>query len=131
MLKKKLPVWGAVLVVAGLLAAPAFAQTADLTEAWGSDQWLINQFGIKGDITPFCQTVEQKPDAEAGWVAQFPNLADLCGWSQSQGSSQPQQTSQGSSQPQTSQGTSQPQTPQGTSQQPQSSPSQSSETSSG
>jgi len=111
---KKLLVWVSVLVVAAVLAVPAFAQTtSDLTEVWGSDQWLMNQFGANGDISGFCETVGQDPEKLAGWLAQFPNLAGLCSWSPSQGT--PQQP-QGSSQPQTP--------PQQESSPPQSSPSQ-------
>ena len=77
---KKLLVWAAVLMVAALLAVPAFAQaTADLTLEWGSDEWLINQFGGgTGDIQPFCDTIAQDPTELAGWEAQFPNLANVC-----------------------------------------------------
>ena len=76
---KKLLAWLAVLLVAALLALPASAQvTADLTVEWGSDQWLTNQFGVRGDIQPFCETIGQDPDELAGWLAQFPNLANVC-----------------------------------------------------
>ena len=77
---KKLLVWGMVLVVTASLAVPAFAQaTADLNTEWGSDQWLVSQFGVNGDISPFCQTIGEDPDALADWLAQFPNLANVCG----------------------------------------------------
>ncbi len=118
---KKLLVWATVVGVAGLLALPALAQTtSDLSVPWGSDQWLINQFGVNGNMTKFCNTITQDPSKEAGWLQQFPNLADLCHISQPQGASQ--QPSQGGSQPPPPQGTSQPQ-PQG-SPQPQMTPSQ-------
>lgn len=75
---KKLLVWGMVVVTASL-AVPAFAQaTADLNTEWGSDQWLVSQFGVNGDISPFCQTIGEDPDALADWLAQFPNLANVC-----------------------------------------------------
>ncbi len=75
---KKLMVWGTVLLIAALLAVPSFAQTADLSLMWGSDEWLINQFGDeRGDLTEFCQAAGED---KAGWAAQFPNLVDLCGW---------------------------------------------------
>ena len=98
---KKLLVSSAVLLVAALLAVPALANPADLSLEWGSEQWLINEFGVNGDITPFCQSI--KPDAQASFAQQYPNLPSLCGWSQSQGSSsQPQAApaqGSGSSQP--------------------------------
>lgn len=79
---KKLLVWVAVLLVAALLAVPALAQTTDPASVWGSDEWLVNQFGDQnGDITNFCNTVGGKPDAKASWEAEFPNLANVCGWS--------------------------------------------------
>ncbi len=81
-MSKKLLVWVAVLLVAALLAVPAFAQPiaqeADLTLMWGSDEWIINQFGDEnGDLTEFCLAASED---QAGWLAQFPNLADLCDW---------------------------------------------------
>ncbi len=76
---KKLLVWGMVLVVTASLAVPAFAQAmADLNMEWGSDQWLVSQFGVNGDISPFCQTIGEDPDALADWLAQFPNLSNVC-----------------------------------------------------
>ena len=78
---KKLLVSSAVLLVAALLAVPAFANPADLSVEWGSDQWLINEFGVNGDITPFCQSI--KPADQANWAMQYPNLPASCGWSQS------------------------------------------------
>ena len=85
---KKLLVWVGVLVVAASLAVPAFAQTtSDLNVKWGSDPWLINQFGINGDISPFCQTIAQDPTELADWLAQFPNLANVCGFSPASGDS--------------------------------------------
>jgi hypothetical protein len=75
---KKLMVWASVLVIAALLSVPAFAQTADLSLMWGSDEWLINQFGDEnGDLTEFCLAASED---RAGWSAQFPNLVGLCGW---------------------------------------------------
>jgi len=75
---KKLMVWASVLVIAALLSVPAFAQTADLSLMWGSDEWLINQFGDEnGDLTEFCLAASED---RAGWSAQFPNLVSLCGW---------------------------------------------------
>jgi hypothetical protein len=83
---KKLLVWGGVLIVAASLAAPAFAQTTlDLNEKWGSEQWLINQFGVNGDISPFCQTIGQDPTERAKWLTQFPNLAKVCNFSPATG----------------------------------------------
>ena len=75
---KKLMVWASVVVIAALLSVPAFAQTADLSLMWGSDEWLINQFGDEnGDLTEFCLAASED---RAGWSAQFPNLVGLCGW---------------------------------------------------
>ena len=83
---KKLLVWGSVLIVAALLAVPAFAQTAiDLNTEWGSEKWLINQFGVNGDISQFCQTIGQDPAERAEWLAQFPNLANVCNFSPATG----------------------------------------------
>ena len=79
---KKLLVWGSVLIVAALLAAPSFAQTAtDLNTEWGSEKWVVNQFGVDGDISPFCQTIGQDPTERAKWLTQFPNLANMCNFS--------------------------------------------------
>lgn len=76
---KKLMVWITVVIIAALLAVPAFAQRADVSMLWGSDEWLINQFADEnGDLTKFCLSASED---KAGWVAQFPNLAGLCGWS--------------------------------------------------
>ena len=75
---KKLTVWATVLLIAALLSVPAFAQTADLSLMWGSDEWLINQFGDEnGDLAEFCLSASED---QAGWSAQFPNLIGLCGW---------------------------------------------------
>jgi hypothetical protein len=83
---KKLLVWGSVLIVAALLAVPSFAQTTtDLNTEWGSDKWLVNQFGINGDISPFCQTIGQDPTERAKWLTQFPNLANVCNFSPATG----------------------------------------------
>ena len=72
-----------VLVVTAMLAVPAFAQAAaDLNMEWGSDQWLVSQFGVNGDIGPFCQTIGGDPDALADWLAQYPNLANVCDFTQ-------------------------------------------------
>jgi hypothetical protein len=80
---KKLLVWAVVLVVTAMLAVPAFAQAAaDLNMEWGSDQWLVSQFGVNGDIGPFCQTIGGDPDALADWLAQYPNLANVCDFTQ-------------------------------------------------
>jgi hypothetical protein len=80
---KKLLAVVVVALTAAVMAVPAFAQSADLTLEWGSDEWLINQFGDEnGDVTTFCNTLAQNPDVQAGWVAEFPNLPGLCGWSQ-------------------------------------------------
>jgi len=77
---KKLLVWATMLLIAALLAVPAFAQaTADLSVGWGSDEWLLNQFSVDGDIQPFCETIAQDPTELEGWLAQFPNLASVCG----------------------------------------------------
>ena len=81
-MSKKLLVWVAVLLAAALLAVPAVAQPvadrADLTLTWGGEEWLINQFGDeRGDMSEFCLTASED---RAGWLAQFPNLADLCDW---------------------------------------------------
>ena len=82
MLKKLLAwvlAWGVVLLVAALLAVPAFAQVASPTLTWGSDEFLTNEFGgVNGDITPFCQSI--LPGGQAGWVKMFPNLGGLCSW---------------------------------------------------
>lgn len=81
MLKKLLAVV-VVALTAAVMAVPAFAQSADLTLEWGSDEWLINQFGDQnGDITTFCDTLAQNPDVQSGWEEQFPNLSSVCGWS--------------------------------------------------
>lgn len=110
----KLPIWIAMLLVAALVAMPAFAQAnTDFGAVWGSDQWLIDQFGVNGDITPFCNTISQKPDSKAQWEAEFPNLTDLCGSSQSQGST-PQGSTPKRARPQT--------TPQSQGAQPQAAP---------
>ncbi len=83
---KKLLVWGMVLVVTASLAVPAFAQTTtDLNTEWGSEKWLINQFGVNGDISQFCQTIGQDPAERAEWLAQFPNLANVCNFSPATG----------------------------------------------
>ncbi len=81
-MSKKLLVWVAVLLAAALLAVPAVAQPvadrADLTLTWSSEEWLINQFGDeRGNMSEFCLTASED---RAGWLAQFPNLADLCDW---------------------------------------------------
>src|SRR3954447_10809241 len=89
---KKLLAWGSVLVVAALLAVPAFADPADLSSEWGSDQWLIDQFGVNGDITSFCKSIKRKD--QSSWAQQFPNLPGLCGWTQPQESSSKPQASQ-------------------------------------
>ena len=72
-----------VLTIAAAMAVPAFAQTLpDLSLEWGSEEWLINQFGDEyGDVTLFCETAGQSADTIAAWGAAFPNLYDLCGWS--------------------------------------------------
>jgi hypothetical protein len=68
-----------VLLTAALLAVPAFAQArADLSVEWGSDEWLRNQFSVDGDIQPFCETIGQDPAALEGWLAQHPNLVNVC-----------------------------------------------------
>ena len=77
MLKKLLALSVVVLVVA-LLAAPAYAQVANPMLEPGSDEYLINLFGVDGDITPFCENIQ--PSTEAGWMAVYPNLGSLCGW---------------------------------------------------
>ncbi len=83
---KKLLVWGGVLIVAASLSVPAFAQTTtDLNVEWGSEKWLTNQFGVNGDISPFCQTISQDPTERAKWVTQFPNLAKVCNFSPTTG----------------------------------------------
>src|SRR3954471_6922242 len=87
---KKLLAWGLVLLVAALLAVPAFADPADFSSEWGSDQWLIDQFGANGDITSFCKGIKRKD--QPSWTQQFPNLLGLCGWSQPQ-ASQPEGSS--------------------------------------
>lgn len=75
---KKLAIYVAVLMIAALISIPAFAQTVDLGLEWGSEGWLIGQFGDEtGDLTEFCLAAGE--DA-AGWTAQFPELAPLCGW---------------------------------------------------
>jgi hypothetical protein len=76
MLKKLLALSVVVLVVA-LLAAPAYAQVANPMLESGTDEYLINLFGLEGDITPFCENVEA--GSQAGWMAVFPNLGNLCG----------------------------------------------------
>lgn len=79
---KKLLYTMAVLLIAAVMAIPAFAQTADLSMEWGGEEWLINQFGDEsGDVTAFCETAGQSADTMAGWGAEFPGLYDLCGWS--------------------------------------------------
>ena len=72
----------AVLLVAAAMAMPAFAaQSADLSMEWGSQDWLINQFGGQsGDVTTFCQTAGKSADTIASWGKEFPGLYDLCGW---------------------------------------------------
>ena len=75
---KNLLTLSAVLLLVALLAAPAYAQVADPMLEPGSDEYLINLFGVDGDITPFCQNIE--PGTEAGWMAVYPNLGGLCGW---------------------------------------------------
>ena len=66
MLRKLLAVV-VVALTAAVMAVPAFAQSADLTLEWGSDEWLINQFGDQnGDITTFCDTLAQNPDVQSG-----------------------------------------------------------------
>ena len=66
------------MLIAALLAVPSFAQTADLSLMWGSDEWLINQFGDEnGELTEFCLAASED---KAGWLAQFPNLGELCDW---------------------------------------------------
>jgi hypothetical protein len=75
---KKLLTLSAVLLLVALLAAPAYAQVADPMLEAGSDEYLINLFGVDGDITPFCQNIES--GTEAGWMAVYPNLGGLCGW---------------------------------------------------
>lgn len=78
----KLLAMAVVLLMAAVIAVPAFAQTADLSLEWGSEEWLINQFGDEfGDVTAFCETAGQTADTIAGWGAVFPGLYDLCGWS--------------------------------------------------
>jgi hypothetical protein len=91
---KKLLVSSAMLLVVALLAVPALANPADLSLEWGSEQWLINEFGVNGDITPFCQSI--KPDAQASFAQQYPNLPSLCGWSQGSSSQPPAAPAQGS-----------------------------------
>jgi len=71
--------WGVVLLIAALLAVPAFAQVASPTLTWGSDEFLINEFAnLDGDMTPFCKSV--LPASQQGWKNLYPNLAGLCGW---------------------------------------------------
>jgi hypothetical protein len=82
MLKKLLAwvlAWGVVLLVAALLAVPAFAQVANPMLPFGSDAFLTNEFGdANGDMTPFCQSIQ--PSAQEGWMKVFPNLSGMCGW---------------------------------------------------
>ncbi len=67
------------MLAAALLSIPAFAQTADLSVEWGSPEFLINQFGDEtGDLTGFCLSISEDP---SGFLAQFPELAPLCGFS--------------------------------------------------
>ena len=75
---KKLLALSVVLLIVALLAAPAYAQVADPMLEPGSDEYLINLFGVDGDITPFCENIQ--PGSEAGWMAVYPNLGGLCGW---------------------------------------------------
>ncbi len=72
-------VWVIVVLMAAVLAVPAFAQNADLTLEFGSPEWLANAFGSDEN---FCTTVGQDPAVRAGWEAQFPELAAYCGWSE-------------------------------------------------
>ncbi len=70
-----------VLLISTVVAVPAFAQTADLGLEWGSQEWLIDQYGDEfGDVTAFCETAGQTADTIAGWGATHPELYDLCGW---------------------------------------------------
>jgi len=71
-----------VLLIAVVVNVPAFAQTADLGQEWGSQEWLIEQYGDEfGDVTTFCETAGQTADTIAGWGAAHPGLYELCGWS--------------------------------------------------
>ena len=70
-----------VLLIAVVVNVPAFAQ-ADLGLEWGSQEWLIEQYGDEfGDVTTFCETAGQTADTIAGWGAAHPGLYELCGWS--------------------------------------------------
>ena len=71
-----------VLLIAVVVNVPAFAQTPDLGLEWGSQEWLIGQYGDEfGDVTTFCETAGQTADTIAGWGAAHPGLYELCGWS--------------------------------------------------
>jgi hypothetical protein len=71
-----------VVLIAVVVNVPAFAQAADLGLEWGSQEWLIEQYGDEfGDVTTFCETAGQTADTIAGWGATHPGLYELCGWS--------------------------------------------------
>lgn len=86
LLLKKLLALVAVLLVAGLMAVPSFAQpeeggaVADLGLEWGTYEWFVNQFGVGDDISVICETIGQDEATKAGWTAQFPDLPSWCGW---------------------------------------------------
>jgi hypothetical protein len=71
-----------VVLIAVVVNVPAFAQASDLGLEWGSQEWLIAQYGDEfGDVTTFCETAGQAADTIAGWGATHPGLYKLCGWS--------------------------------------------------
>ena len=76
MLKKKLLALVAALLVSAVMALPASAQSADLTQVWGSPDWLTNTFG---GVSGFCDNVGQSADSQAVWEAMFPGISEWCG----------------------------------------------------
>jgi hypothetical protein len=68
---KKLLAVIVVVVLAGLMAVPAFAQSADLNQVWGSANWGESLFG--SDI---CPTVTQTPQVFNVWQA---FVGTMCG----------------------------------------------------
>jgi hypothetical protein len=77
---KKLLALVVVLLIAGTMAVPAFAQTvtADLNVPYGSEQWLANEFGIDPNL---CTTIAQNPSTQQAWVEMYGDaITSYCGW---------------------------------------------------
>lgn len=78
---KKLLAVGVVVLIAAMLAIPAFAQTtsADLNIPYGSEAWLAQQFGNDPNL---CSTIAQNPDVQTQWVNMYGDaIKSYCGWS--------------------------------------------------